>query len=301
MFFLIIFVLIVGALLAGLAFPPALRDRSGKRFFIAFGLSFFGVLLPLGVFLLSAFLEPDWKGACPHGWIDCFQLGKLALTPVALWATAALYALDVYQVSDRKQRWVVLGILLGAIVATGCFIFGVISVGGQTDGEAGWLLVPFYVAVWYVIRAAQLIKAAEPGLTACLGAIASSLPFWFFSLLWSRNAYASLPASAPDCFVVTAAARGHETFVGPFMEVTHHGRTQLANRQLLILWQFESFWRTHAPGSHAKFRRIYNRLGPVIAGQIASPWMADLTYLVIKPAELLAGFILNRNAGKDKS
>jgi hypothetical protein len=298
---LIYLLLIAGALLAALALPPALKQKSWKTFFAALGLSFFGVLLPLFVFLFSAFLVPEWKGGCRHGWLDCFHLGKLALTPLVLAATTALYALDIYRVANRTRQWIVMGIFLGAIIASVCFVFGIVTTGGQ-PGAALWLLVPFYVSVWYGIRAGQLAKTAGFGVAPYLRAFSCSLPFWLAGWFWSRYTYASLPDQPPSCFVVTATARGHESIVGPFFEINHGGRIRRANRQLITLWHFEALWRAHAPLSHALFRRAYNRLGPAVAGRITSPGMADLAHLAIKPVELLAALAVKGAArGKRKA
>ena len=82
-----IFWSIVVLILVGLSLPPAIRDRSLKKFFIAFVLSAIGILIPFFFFIMSVFLLPDWKGGCRFGWLDCFQSGKLALTPLVLWAS----------------------------------------------------------------------------------------------------------------------------------------------------------------------------------------------------------------------
>jgi len=299
---LIYFLLIAGVLLAALALPPALKRKSWKTFFSALVLLFPGVMLPLFVFLFSAFLVPEWKGGCRHGWLDCFHLGKLALTPLVLWATVALYALDIYRVANRTRPWIVLGIFLGALVAAVCLVFGVISVVGWACGFALWLLVPLYVSVWYGIRAVQLIRAAGFESNIYRWSIFGSLPFWLAGWYWSRYTYASLPNQPPGCFVVTAAARGHESIVGPFFEINHGDGVRRANQQLITLWQFEALWRMRAPLSHALFRRAYNRLGPALAGRITSPGMADLAHLAIKPVELLAALVVKgAGGGKGKT
>jgi hypothetical protein len=111
--------------------------------------------------------------------------------------------------------------------------------------------------------------------------------------LWSQQVFASLPDNQPSCFVVTAASRGHERIVGPIVEVIRAGATCHANRQLLTLWQFENLWRASAPQFHAAFRRAYNRVGPALARRITSPWLADIVFLVLKPAEILARIALS--------
>jgi hypothetical protein len=281
--------IILIVILCVLASPATLREKSLRRFLIAMALSFAGVVLPLVVFLFSSFMEPDWKGACAYAWLDCFIVGKLALTPLVLLATAALYALEIIRVEKRIARWIVVGIFLGAIVASVCFVFGIVCIGFQVSTPKMWLLVPFYVAVWYSVRAVQLIKASDFNFWPNFISLIGSLPFWLASWYWSRSLYAALPDKAPDgCFIVTAAGCGHAEFVGPYFEVEHNGRRRLANQQLFTFWQLENLWRAQFPSSHALFRKIYNRVGPVVARRISSPWLADLTFIALKPVELLA-------------
>ena len=93
-----------------LALPPAAKEKNCenflKRFFAAAMVSIFGILLPLFVFFASVLLMPDSKAACRHGWLDCFHEGKLALTPLVLWASAALYALDACRVTPPRRSWI---------------------------------------------------------------------------------------------------------------------------------------------------------------------------------------------------
>jgi hypothetical protein len=277
----------------------ALVGRGVSRrggFFAGLLLAIFGVVLPVFVFLASAFMVPDWKGAAASGWLDCFHEGKLALTPLVLWAAAAFNAVEICRVRDRTRPWIVLGYFLGAVVSSVCAMFGLFCVPNE-PGKI-WLLVPFYVAVWYSVRAANLIRHAplKPG--AYLAALLGSLPLWIGSVLWSRRIYETLPNNPPECFVVTAASRGHAGIVGPFIEISRRGRTRTVNAQSATLWQFEHRWHARAPRGHAVFRRIYNRLGPAIACRITRPWMADVAYLAIKPAELAAAFLLRLDGGR---
>ena len=280
---LIVLVLI----LVVLAVPPALKKRSWLWFFIALVLSFAGVVLPLFIFLFSIFMTPEWKGACNYGWVDCFIEGKLALLPLVLWATAALYAVEILRVENCARRWIVLGIFLGAIIAAVCFVFGVACLGSER-GLRWWLLVPLYVAAWHLIRARQLTRAAPFDFWTYFISFIGSLPLWLASWIWSKNIFESLPDDPGGCFIVTAAGRGHKKCVGPLIEITRHGRQLQANQQLLTFWQFENLWRNHASRSHQIFRRYYNQIGPVVARQIKSPWQADLVHLALKPMELVA-------------
>jgi hypothetical protein len=270
-------------ILTALALPAAEAKKSGLWFFVAAALSFLVVVLPLFVFFFSAFMVPEWKGACAQGWVDCFIVGKLGLTPLVLAATAALYRVEVLRDNQNPKPWIVVAIFLGALIATVCVIFGLICLPWQR-----WMLVPIYVAIWYAIRSVLLIATSHFGLKPYLVGLLGTFPFWLISGVWSRGLFDTLPDKAPTgCFIVTAASRGHPRCVGPFVEVFRHGRPLRANHQLIVFWQFEDRWRKAAPHSHTLCRKLYNRAGPAIASRIRSPWLADLVYLSLKPLELL--------------
>ena len=274
-----------------IALPPAVKEKSWLRLLLSLCLSFTAVVLPVFIFLVSSLLTPDSKHDCVHGWLDCLSKGKLALTPAVLWAATALYAVEVLRVKNRTKAWIVLGVFVGATISVTCFIFVSVDIGKNSNANKlmlSLLLVPLYVAFWYSFRAVQLIRESSIGLKAYLGALFGSLPFWIASAVWSKNIYASLPETSSRCFIVTAAGRGHRKLVGPSLAIQHGERWVHANHQLITLWQFEKLWRSHAPHSHGCFRGVYNRLGPVIARQIRSPWLADAAYLAIKPVELAA-------------
>ena len=88
--------------------------------------------------------------------------------------------------------------------------------------------------------------------------------------------------------------RGHTTVVGPWLRVTHCGEDRDANQQLRTLWLLEDLWTSRMPRSHARFRRFYNVIGPVVASCITAPFLADLAYLAIKPIEIMARGILKK-------
>jgi hypothetical protein len=287
---LLIIVLLVTAVMAA---APAIIERSWARFFIGSFICAFGILLPIFFFLFSAFLLPDWKGGCCHGWIDCFCVGKLALTPLVLIASAALYELEVRRVPPPASKRVVSGFFFGAIVSSVCLVFGLFTV--ETSMQP-WLIVPFYVAIWYVVRAVGLIQTSGIKLQAYIIDFCVMLPFWIGGLFWARRVYSTLPDTAPSCFVVTAASRGHRELVGPFVLIQRNGVARSANRQLLTFWEFETFLQANVPRLHAAFRRCYNVLGPVVARRITTPWLADALYLALKPAELIAAFVIRAGA-----
>lgn len=277
-------------LLIAPAVAAAVYRRSWLWFLASLLLSFGIIVLPLFVFIASSALIPDAKDECLHGWLNCFIMGKLALLPPAIFATATLYAVEAFRVKNRTAKWIVAGLCSGATISIVCLVYGLIVFGN--DGMGFWMLVPAYIAVWYALRTVQLVNECGSANETVWGSVLGSLPFWLGSLFWSHSTYVSLPATHQGCFVVTAASRGHKKFVGPHFAIQRKGGFVSANGQLLTLWQFEDLWSKSAPRSHRQFRSLYNRLGSVIAAQIGSPWMADATYLALKPVEVAAKVIL---------
>lgn len=288
----VVFFGVIALIHLGLAIPPALREKSWKRFFLALILSFAGIVLPVFIFMASAFLVPQWKGGCHHGWLDCFHVGKLALLPLVLWASAALYATDIYRTSRWSRKWIVLGLITGAVVSTTCLAAGIVIHELGRHSMGAWLLVPLYVSSWYLVRAWRLSRSAGISPATVTAAGAGSAPFWIASVIWSRWAFAALPDSPPGCFIATAAAQGHAAVVGSKRTVMRHGTVREATQQLATFWVFEDLWSNRAPRSHTRFRSLYNAVGPRIASQIRSPLAADAAHLMLKPAELAASAVI---------
>lgn len=271
--------------LVALTFTPLVsRRRAGwPQLLHAILLSLVIVVIPLGVFTLSSVLLPSWQGAARCGWIDGFHSGKYALTPVVLFAIAALYRLEVNG-GVQQPRWVQWGLYSGAVTAVLCHVFAYACI--VFEGNLGWLWAALcYVPVWYCVRAFQCGLNSLQYLWTTL----AMLPFWTASWFWSKSALQALPDTAPEeGFVVTAAGRGHSLLVGPFFALERRGVVRRVNRQLHDFWNFEAQWQVASPRTHRAFRKLYNRLGPVLAAHITSPWRADLAYLALKPLELLA-------------
>lgn len=266
-----------------LAMPTYRRERSLRMLGLATLQVVLLLLVPLATFVLSAVLAPESKGGAVHGWLDSFHYGKLALLPLVLWAVAALYALEVLAI---ERPWVALGLFMGALVSSGCLVFGIFAVPIRSE-LSSFLLIPAYTAAWYWALALGQKHGQRLSVGATLGAFAASLPFWAWGVILARRHYLALPETS-DCFVVTAATRGHERLVGPCFAIDRNGDRRRANSQLVTFWRFESLWQERAPRTHRAGRRFYNVVGPWLAGRIRGPLAADLVFLLLKPAELLA-------------
>jgi len=268
-----------------LSIAPAIYRRSWKVFFLSLLLVVVGITLPVYWFLLSVELLPDWKGACTHGAFTCFVVGKLWLSPFVVWALAAYYARVVWKAATPLKTWIVLGYWVGAIVSVTCLVHGLIDFPEALI--AFWpFLVPIVTAIYYSVVARRLVRESGLGFAKLSAATLSMVPSWVLSIWQSQQVFDTLPSEPPqDCFVVTAAMRGHASVVGPFHTIQRHGQQRLINDQLQIFWEFETAWATCMPRLHCAARMIYNRVGPFIARSITRRWIADVVCLSLKPAE----------------
>ena len=98
---------------------------------------------------------------------------------------------------------------------------------------------------------------------------------------------AELPDQPPECFIVTAAGRGHQVIVRSLKDDT---TGKIINRQLQVFRAFEDQLKRRMPGIHRAARSIYSLVGPPIARMIVFRWQADLVYVMLKPLEWLIRF-----------
>jgi hypothetical protein len=111
---------------------------------------------------------------------------------------------------------------------------------------------------------------------------------WRIAFHAAVDAYSKLPPpSSSGCYIATAAARGHDGFVGAQFVKSELGVIRV-NEQLRRLKAAEIALRCASPATHRLCRRIYDRVGPRIAQCVRNPWMADLAYCSLKPAEWMA-------------
>ena len=113
------------------------------------------------------------------------------------------------------------------------------------------------------------------------------------------HALSGLPVPPPqDChYLCTVAARGHTAIVRPERLGRRGGRVIGVNRQLAVANAFEDLLHTRWPKFGRMARRVYDRVGLPLSRVIVTRWMADVTYLLMKPAEwffYLALLLLDR-------
>jgi hypothetical protein len=105
--------------------------------------------------------------------------------------------------------------------------------------------------------------------------------------------YAALPPQPPpDCYIATAAAQGHPQVVCSRTVHRVDGKSMQVNGQLQVLKFAELALLSVNPRLHIFLRRIYDVVGKFLASRIHNPFLADFAYLMLKPFEWLARWLL---------
>jgi hypothetical protein len=105
--------------------------------------------------------------------------------------------------------------------------------------------------------------------------------------------YAALPPQPPpDCYIATAAAQGHPRVVGSRLVRWADGKSMQVNGQLQVLKFAELALLAVKPHWHTALRKMYDVVGKSLARRIRNPFLADIAYLLLKPSEWLARWLL---------
>jgi hypothetical protein len=174
-------------------------------------------------------------------------------------------------------------------------------------GLAGVFLFPYFIMAcivsatpWAVFAygavSLRLVKSTSNrhwqfSLAQLLAAVFWSAAYcgpWRLSIKMMWIEYAKLPTSPPQCYVATAAARGHQRWVRAEFVPLSSGETSPANDQLRYLKAAELAMEATCPTMHRTVRRAYDRLGPPAATLLVHPLLADAAYVALKPAEWTA-------------
>jgi hypothetical protein len=156
---------------------------------------------------------------------------------------------------------------------------------------------PFLCLVIAAVTSLKLLKHYEiriinfrhgVGILAWLGTYGFA---WRLSVLKAIEVYHSLPPQPPNCYIATAAARGHRSIVQAQPVLLASGPLWV-NPQLQYLKCAELALMVLAPNLHRPLRRIYDIIGKALAQRMTNPFVADLAYLALKPFEWLARLLL---------
>lgn len=109
----------------------------------------------------------------------------------------------------------------------------------------------------------------------------------YLAIQKTLEVYNKLPKYEPSCFLATAAAKGHSSFVGSWLVSRNNGSSFKATKQLQYCRFFEIIFQQTNPKLHQFTRSWYNKFGPKLASKINSPFVADMIYIGFKPVEWL--------------
>jgi hypothetical protein len=153
---------------------------------------------------------------------------------------------------------------------------------------------PFWVFLIFTQSMLWLFKNHENKFTIMRG---MGLFAWFssyvyalrFNILKMHELYATLPVFPPsDCYIATAASKGHPRVVGSKIIKMKNGECFTVNKQLQRLKCFELAMIVFSPGLHGLARRIYDVVGKKLAVRIKNPYLADIAFLILIPVEWIS-------------
>ena len=261
-------------------------DQKSQSFFIRLGI-YTGVLLALqySIILFLYFVNSSTPFWILFSWILPPVYSRLSVWVKSKW--------------DLRKLRLVLAILLVAAY----IVAGIINISYLM---APWFFLLFTLTAaapfWSLLLAGQaaiwLLKNHETKFTLYRGLglaawITVYIAAWRFNILKMYELYAALPPQPPpDCYIATAAANGHPQFVRSKTVQRVDGKSMQVNKQLQLLKCAELALLAIYPCAHKILRKIYDVAGKYLARKIRNPFVADIAYLLLKPCEWLAGFVL---------
>lgn len=272
-----------------------LGARLAGRWLLQLGVTF----APVIMLLVSVVFVGDYQEQYGH-WFFHINDGLAGLTLMPMYVVGSLVvARGISRPEFRLRSGLHYLVLMTLMTVCAWYVFSTGVLDMVTDGLMDMnyaAIVPAVAAINYALLVAdinhhgQLERPRRPAVIAWFSALTVSV---VVKVPLAMRFFASLPVERPagygDCFVVSAAARGHECFVGSHYDPTL-GRN--VNGQLRTLRAFEEKLARLHPAFHGRLRRLYNRVGPPVAACIRSPFIADLVYLLLKPIEWLARIYL---------
>jgi len=266
-------------------------ETFARLFLVRFGV-YTGVLLTLQFGLFVGIVLLDFAG-CGCQWLPCCVIiavgGPLALRGLMTWSSEMI---------GKGETLLVIVVLAsgawGCMVAGGVHPVQAIAVFPMVGIAAVICSAPFWSFAVYAWLAGRLLLGAPTarcgprvvaGVASWLGGY---LAAWRFAVREAHEIYASLPTTPPDCYVATAAARGHSCVVRTWPITTRSGDSFRVNSQMQGLKCAELALMASTPRVHRLCRRAYDTVGPPLATSLHHPLLADLAYLLLKPVEWAA-------------
>ena len=273
------------------------KDQVFSPFWKVWLTLFVGAYSILMLLLATNSFNAEWKGHKGLHW-SYYMLENYA--GMTLWPSYAVgstvFIVTIYNRKIAKRSFSVLVVMAIQVVISFWYAYACLAL---NFADLQFWIVPGSCGICYLIYAGILFKqrqwsfantgkqwaAVVAAISAFIGAVIAKYPL-------AKSYYDQLPDEMPEnCFIVTAASRGHRNVVNTWYD---ESRNRIVNQQLLNFWAFENLLRAKYPAVHFWIRKIYNFVGPVVARCIVFKWQADAVYWLLKPLEFVANRIRKR-------
>jgi hypothetical protein len=268
----------------------------------------FGILPIIWLFISTGFTS-GYQGEKTEDWVGYVHEGLAGIVGLPLFVIASMLLVkSMLKLEYRKKSGsaVIANLILIIFCAHytyACLFmrFGVREILGDVQMFA---LAPGISGLCYFVFFLETLRIRDEFIlsrsqaAAWLAGIIATIAAKIYA---AQQVFNALPESPPrgygDCFVVSAAAKGHPGFVGSWEDNKTGCRI---NQQLIRLKRFETCLMEHTPRFHRLLRAVYNTVGPMVARAVVSKSIADAIYLLLKPLELFVCLLLFMSSMKRK-
>jgi hypothetical protein len=290
---------------------------ASRHFFVRLGVGS-GVILALHYVFVLGMVLLDIHDLNTWRLIAWTFLGIPFLSLVAVAVPVVVWLLLWIMIHLWQRHPQTMGLLVAAVVFLVIGMAIAVGISDARGGELGELLGPVMFAPLGLLMVGPLVSA--PTWAAAVYAyqsvrlarlkggrfqvklwqflvvfswIAAYFAAWRAAIALALEAYAQLPVEPPDnCYIATAAARGHPRFVGSREVECRDGSTRRVNLQLAYFKCGEVILKAVTPRLHLAIRRIYDAVGPRLSRLLLHKAAADIAYLALKPLEWATRILL---------
>lgn len=251
-------------------------EKSSRYIWVRIGL-YNGVIVSLQYMFLMLLMQHD---------------GEFLLFIFLIWLGGDLI-LILFMLGLRKLTnwlsWQRASIILSPIVVGIILVFHKIGYDALVFvlfwGPFGSFTIYLWLSIFVWKEANQSPAKLPAKIFGWIGWLSAYLVAWRIAVHSAMAYYATLPTEPPDCYIATAAARGHAALVKSENIVWGNGTVARINNQVRYLKGTELFFKTVFPNLHRLVRKTYDTIGPMAAKHCKTAFGADMAYLTLKPAE----------------
>lgn len=254
-----------------------------KKYWVRLGI-YTGVILALqySIIMLIFFGDEGWKTwhlyvitpliiFLPHLFFFIIQLLLRYIKVIGTWIVFIITIILLLFISARGGY--------GGSFPGGIIFFALLA-------APAWVLVIFSQTAWQL----KTYSTTKPLFTPWFFWIMGWSAAWIIAINRAIEVYSKLPKDPPDCYIATVAANTNlvKTKVIPLK----NGQVFSVTKQLQHFKLFEIILKTLLPDFHKILRSIYDNIGLKLSKQIKTQWLANFSYLLLKPLEWLVCMLI---------